>query len=63
MPSMKFPKGLTPARESGESDEDVGEGVRWQDEVRRLNKLRMDCKLRDGFVDMVGTIMALCEAM
>ena len=56
---MKFPKVLvTPARESGSSDEDVGEGLSW-DDARRLNKSRIDCNLREGFVDMVEETMAL----
>ena len=70
---MKFPKGLAPASESGGSDEDVGEavdgpdggawkGVVWED-ARRLNKSRKRCNLREGFVDMVEEIMALCEAV
>ena len=59
---MKFPKVLvTPARESGSSDEDVG-GVSW-DDARRLNKSRIDCNLREGFVDMVEETMTLCEAV
>ena len=54
---MKFPKVLvTPeGRESGSSEEDVGEGIGWED-TRRLNRSRMDCNLREGFVDMVEEV-------
>ena len=69
---------LTAASESGGSDEDVGEvvdgpeegvgegtGVNWED-ARGLNKFghrsRMDCKLREGFVDMVEETIVPCGA-
>ena len=54
---MKFPKVLTAGSESEGSDEDVGEGVSWE-EGRRLNNSRRDCNLREGFVDMVEETMA-----
>ena len=68
---MKFPKVLTPGSESGGFDEDVRETVdgsdkaveeSWED-ARRLNTSRMDCNLREGFVDMVEEQMAPCEAV
>ena len=73
---MKFTKVLTAASESEGSDEDVreavgpeggvGEGVSWEG-ARRLNKFghrsRMDCKLREGFVDMVEEIIVPCAAL
>ena len=61
---MKFPKALTPASESGGSDEDVGEAVDGlDDDARPLNKSRMDCNLREGFADMVEESIAPCETV
>ena len=75
---MKFAKVLTPASESGGSDEDigeavdgptcnggVGEGVSW--DARCLNLFRhlsrMDCNLREGFVDMVEEAIGSCARL
>ena len=74
---MNVTKVLTAASESGGSDEDVaeavdgpeggvGESVPWED-ARRLNIFghlsRMDCDLREDFVDMVEETIVPCKAV